>query len=443
MGACSYKSDYEPPKLDINHTVFEGERNISSFWWEEFGDEDLSRFISLSLRTSPDIGASLERINAARAALDESSGALYPDVTTGLDGSSKHLLRGSGKDSQSYDFSLKGSYEIDLWGRLSAIEKSKEFDLLIQKESFKQASLNLATEIGKSWYLLATEEEKLLLLQKELGIYEDIVTVMNIRFLNSLVDAADIFRQNQQIEALKAQIESTKAKIESYKKALLFLAGLDPLGGFDYHPKLIQKKSNEITASSDLLNNRPDVKAALLTLYSKDALLASKALDLYPKFTIGGSIFSSAASWADMFTDWFSNIFGSAVLTLFDGGEKLSREEAALANLNEAEYLYAKALLKALKETSDYYQKLEKQERIIGYREGQYLYGQNSYERLLERYLYGDGAYIDVLQSQNSFLGAEIDLISARSDMLQYAIELLGALGSGASTDMIITEIDR
>lgn len=443
LEGCSYRSDYEPPRLSYDTKLIKGDRSISTFWWKEFGDDSLGEFISLALKESPDIKASLERINASRALFEEARGALSPNITVGVDGSNRHLLEGSGKDSESYSFNIKGNYELDLWGRLSAVKKSKEYDLLIQKESLRDAALKLSIEIGKNWYLLAYENEKLALLQRELSVNEDIIRAMNIRFLNALANATDIFRQNQQIEALKIQIEGSKAKIESYKKSLLLLAGLDPSGSFDYSPKIIDKKYSDIAISSDLLNNRPDVRAALLTLYSKDSLLASKALDLYPKFTIGGSVLSSASAWANMFTDWFLDIFGSAVMTLFDGGAKLSSKEAARANLNEAEYLYIKSLLKAIKEVEDYYQKAEKQERIISLQERRYLYGKRSYESSLERYLYGDGTYIDLLQSQNSLLNTEIDLLSARSDMLQYSLELIGSLGMGASADMMITEIKR
>jgi len=436
ISGCSYKSDYTPPEFELNTTVYKDDKNLTKEWWKSLGDKELDVFMEYALKKNLDLKAAKERIDAAYALLGQAGAGLFPDVSTGIEGSKKHTVSGSGSEAESYGYDLSMNYEIDLWGRLSAIKKSKEYDWMISQESMRQALLDISSQIAKNWYLLAMELEKKAVLEKELLIYSDILEIMNIRFLNSLVDAADIFRQNQQVEFLKAQIVTSSIKIESYKKALLLLSGKNPSEEFPYAPKTSQKLlESDVFARSDLINNRPDVKSAFLTLYSKDALLASKALDLYPKIKVGGSIFSNALEWANMFEDWVSNIFGSAALTLFDGGEKLYVKDAAKANLNEAEYLYLKSVLNAIKEVEDYSQKVNNQKEVLVHKKSQYEFSQNAYERLLERYLEGDGAYIDVLESQNSFLGIEVDMISAKNELLQYKIDMLTSLGSGMDSE--------
>jgi NodT family efflux transporter outer membrane factor (OMF) lipoprotein len=434
LSGCSYKSSVDIKSIGLPEAVDKNASSRDKFWWESLGDEQLNAFIKEALQKSPDVNIAFSRIEASRAALQEQDASLMPTLSTGLDGSKKSTVHGAKVDSESYGFDGTLNYEIDLWGRLRALSDSKEFDLLTTEENYKQSALSLATEISRNWYALGAETLKKELLEDELLIYKDILEIIKLRFANGQVDAVDVYRQQQQIEGLKVGIINTDTSISTLKRALLLLAGKDPLGEFDYNPKLIDvDKLQAKQIDSSLLLYRPDIRASFYTMYSKDALLASKVRDLYPKFDIGLSIFTQATSWPQMFENWVSNLFGAASLVLFDGGAKISRIEAARANLDEAEYLYLKTVLQALKEVEDAYTKASAQYKILDAQKKNYTLAKLSYERNLDMYLSGNDSFLNVLDAQNSFLGSEIDLIDSKAALIEQRITLLNALGTSAS----------
>lgn len=445
LSACSYKSDYQPDfQPESAYSFGSAEENVSAKWWESFNDADLNAFVDTALKGSLDLKAASERIKAARATLGEAKSTLYPDIGVGIDGSQKHRVSGSGSDSEAYNASLDGTYQLDLFGKLSALEASSRYDLMITNENYKEASLSLVAEICKTWFTLAAEYEKQSVLKKEIETYDKILYIMKLQFADGELEAADIFRQQEQAEALNYQVISSEVKINTYKKTLLLLAGQNPSGSFGYKPTLMDAPSiPAIGVPSELLENRPDVKAAFLALYSKDSLAAAKVRDFFPSVNIGASLFTASTSWPALFADWLSNIFGQAALTLFDGGAKISALEKADANLKEYEYLYVKSVLIAIKEVEDSYQKNTHQKTLIKSQENQLILSQKSYERLLERYLNGDGQFIDVLQTQSSFLSNEVDLISEKAKLLEYRVDLMQSVGSSLTPENLLSEAKK
>ncbi|MFW6308240.1 MAG: TolC family protein [Campylobacterales bacterium] len=434
FSGCSYKSSVDIDSIGLPEVLEGNASSRDKFWWESLGDSNLNAFIKEALKKSPDVNIAFSRIEASRAALEEQDAILMPTLSTKLDGSKKSTVHGAKVDSESYGFDGTLRYEIDLWERLGALSTSKEFELLKTEESYKESALNLVEEISKNWYTLGAEILKQELLEDELSIYEDILEIIKLRFANGQVDAVDVYRQQQQIERLKVGLINTKTTISSLKRALLLLAGKDPLESFSYSPKLVDvDKLQPKQIDSSLLLYRPDIRASYFAMYSKDALLASRVKDLYPKFDIGLSILTQATSWPQMFEDWVSNLFGSASLVLFDGGAKLSRIEAAEANLNESEYLYLKTVLVALKEVEDAYTRAKAQYKILDAQKKNHSLAKLSYERNLDMYLGGDDSFLNVLDAQNSFLGSEIDLINSKAALIEQRITLLSALGSSAS----------
>lgn len=445
INACSYKSDYKPDFTPESAYSFgDNETNVSAQWWESFDDKDLNGFIETALKDSLDLKAAFQRIKAARATLGESEAALYPEVGVGIDGAQKHLVSGSGSDSESFNAALDGTYQLDLFGKLSALEASSRYDLMIKNEDYKEASLSLVGEICKAWFSLASELQKREVLESEVKTYDDILYIMKLRFASGELEASDIFRQQEQVESLKSQIISSDIKIDTYQRTLLLLAGQNPSGIFPYKPVLSEAPAiPSAGVPSSLLENRPDVKAAFLGLYSKDSLVAYRSRDFFPTLNIGASLLTTSTSWPALFADWLSNIFGQASLVLFDGGAKMSALERAEANLQETEYLYVKSVLNAVKEVEDSYQKNVRQKSLIISQQKQLDLSQKSYERLLERYLGGDSQFIDVLQTQSSFLTNEIDLISEKAKLLEYRVDLMQSVGSTLTPENLISEAEQ
>jgi outer membrane protein TolC len=86
---------------------------------------------------------------------------------------------------------------------------------------------------------------------------------------------------------------------------------------------------------SQLVERRPDVRAAEAELHAATAQVGVAIANLLPQITITGDIGSSATAMRDLFKagTGFWNIGASATQTLFAGGTLLHRKRAADAAL--------------------------------------------------------------------------------------------------------------
>ena len=89
---------------------------------------------------------------------------------------------------------------------------------------------------------------------------------------------------------------------------------------------------------SELVERRPDVRAAEAQLHAATAQVGVAIANLLPQFTITGNVGSAATAMGDLFKPGtgFWSIGANAAQTLFAGGTLLHRKRAADAALDQA-----------------------------------------------------------------------------------------------------------
>ncbi len=106
---------------------------------------------------------------------------------------------------------------------------------------------------------------------------------------------------------------------------------------------------------SELVERRPDVRAAEAQLHAATAQVGVAIANLLPQFTITGNIGSAATAMSDLFKPGtgFWSIGANATQTLFAGGTLLHRKRAADAALDQAGAAYRSAVLTAFQNVAD------------------------------------------------------------------------------------------
>ncbi len=106
---------------------------------------------------------------------------------------------------------------------------------------------------------------------------------------------------------------------------------------------------------SELVERRPDVRAAEAQLHFATAQVGVAIANLLPQFTITGDVGSAATAMSDLFKPGtgFWSIGANATQTLFAGGMLLHRKRAADAALDQAGAAYKSAVLTAFQNVAD------------------------------------------------------------------------------------------
>lgn len=183
---------------------------------------------------------------------------------------------------------------------------------------------------------------------------------------------------------------------------------------------------------ADILRQRPDIRRAERELAAQTARVGVAMADLYPKFSLSGSIGLESLSLGNLLSGT-RIITGSSLLTLpiFRGGAIRQNIELQSALQEQALIKYESAILNALEEVEN---------TIVAYREEQKRRdalqeaenaAMKAAQLAMQKYTAGLSDFNDVLESQRSLLTFQDQLAQSNGNIIMNLIKLYKALGGG------------
>ncbi|MDX1295997.1 MAG: TolC family protein, partial [Sulfurimonadaceae bacterium] len=242
-----------------------------------------------------------------------------------------------------------------------------------------------------------------------------------------------VLQQRQSLEAVKGDTELVRNRINLYEHQMALLLGKAP-GSFETPETLplpTLKSLPETGVPSELLMQRPDVKAAYYALQAADSRLAAAIADRYPKLSITASAESSSAKTSDLFDNWLLTLAGNLTAPLFDGGVRRAEADRNEALRNEKFYAYAETLLKALKEVEDALSNVTHRQRYVVSLKRQVALSETSVSQIRQQYLHGNTGFVNFLTAQLSHEALQRSEITASQELLDDTITLYRALSTG------------
>jgi Outer membrane efflux protein len=173
--------------------------------------------------------------------------------------------------------------------------------------------------------------------------------------------------------ALRATIAQTRQTVPLLKKQLAaqrdLLVALTGQFAGNGLPALMSQASLRlprelpIVLSSQLVEQRPDVRAAQANLHAAGALVGAAIANRIPLFNLTGNIgrtsgqFNNLANPAPQFLFW--TVAGSMTQTIFDGFTLAQRQRAAEAGWNQAAEQYQSTVVTAFQNVADVLQAIQ------------------------------------------------------------------------------------
>ncbi len=435
LGACAPKTDIAveqnsvllPPQFSAR-----GNERINEDWYLAFKDEQLNRLIENALDSNFSLLAARERLIQA-AATARSVGA---DRAVSIDGQafgseSWNWEKDSSNSTGRLLLGISASYEVDLWGRLGALEDAALYDLQGSHQDLQTAALSLSAQIANSWYQLANAASQLRLLEKQQELNTIGLELIQIRFNAGQVGIADLLQQQQLIESKSGEIALQKANHQVLLNQLAILSALSPgLVEQNYAPELINLPSLPDTGlPAELLTNRPDVQSSYLDLLAADRRLAAAIANKYPKLSLSADLETSGSSTGDLFNDWFSSLAANLAGPVIDGGQREAEVERSSAVAREKLNDYRQNIIEAVGEVEDALIQESEQKKYITSLQLQLELANQTLTNLKDRYKQGLEDYQRVLTALLSQQGLEQNLLNARQQLISYRIDLYRALG--------------
>lgn len=402
-------------------------------WWEAFGDPALDDLQARAMAGSFDLATFRDRLRAARAIVRRERSFLFPTIDYSLFAERTWRDNDGQGGEDAFGGGVFGAYEVDVWRRNASFAESAEFREAVAREALKAAAITLSADVALAWYSLVEQRGQLAVLEQQIRTNEQVLQVIRARFGGGVVRASDVLRQERLLESTREQRAVVRARVEVLEHALLVLIGRSPTEDLSLSGDLLPDAPPRpaLGLPADLLERRPDVRAAFLAIYDADALVAAAVADRYPSVTLRFDVSSVEDSVADLFDDWASVLSVDVLGPLFDAGRREAEVDRAAAVKAERINLYAQTVLVALRQVVDAVASETGRDEQVRLLVRQLELARRTSERLNREYINGDISYIDVLDALTTEQQLQRDLLSARFARVADRIDLYTALAGG------------
>jgi NodT family efflux transporter outer membrane factor (OMF) lipoprotein len=299
-----------------------------SEWWTIFNDPILNSLIESSYQQNLPLQIAGIRILEARAQIGIAVGNNYPQqqqVRGGishieLSDNQANLLPALDTSYRNIDAGFDIGWELDLWGRFKRGIEAADADLLATIADYDDVLVSLTASVASAYTLIRTFEERLAIARENVEIQNQSFEISTIRFQNGITTELDVQQAKTLLLNTKASIPALGIGLQQAKHALSILLGLPPgnletlLEGEGIIPTAPAEVAVGIPA--ELLRRRPDIRRSELQAAAQSALIGIAESDLYPHFSLIGSIGLRAS---DTFNSDLGNLFQLNSVEVFAG----------------------------------------------------------------------------------------------------------------------------
>ncbi len=307
-GCAAVGPDYETPQapmsqqwIDIDAPRVNNQSADYAQWWTAFNDPVLDSLVEMAYQQNLTLRVAGLRILEARANLGIAVGSRYPQSQQINGGAARVEVSVNEPGSVFVDRNFKTAnvafdlaWEIDFWGRFRRLIESADAQLDASIADYDDVMVALAAEVARSYVLIRTFEERLLLAQANVLTQEDALRIADVRFQNGAVTELDVQQARAVLGNTEAAIPFLETGLRQTTNALAVLLGLTPrdLGDLLMGVAPIPAAPLEVSMGvpAELLRRRPDVQRAERLLAAQSAQIGVAITDLYPRFSLVGSV---------------------------------------------------------------------------------------------------------------------------------------------------------
>ncbi len=454
LGSCSMVGpDFEPLETQLPETwnkddqaVFKKaqseKENIE--WWKLFNDPILNTLIQKAYEQNLSLRTAGLRILEARARLGLVKGNIYPQ-TQQMTGNLTTIGTTGPAADRNYNAASIGfdaAWEMDFWGKFRRAIESADAGLLADIASYDDVLVTLTAEVARTYINIRTFEERIHLAKANGKIQDKALTLVIYQFEAGTVTELDVLQAKTLLSTTLATIPNLQSLLQQNRNGLAILLGTLPGNLQDLldGEKKIPTVSSQIAVGipADLLRRRPDIRRAELKAATQSAQIGVALTELYPSFTLFGSLGFSATdvannSLGDIFdSNSFTYSFGpSFKWNLFHYGRIKNQVRIQDARLEQLLTTYQDTVLNAAREVEDSMTGL-----VFAQKEAEYLrQGVTTSGRSMElsmlQYKEGLADYQRVLDSTRALTAKQDQYAQIQGRIATDFIGLYKALGGG------------
>jgi multidrug efflux system outer membrane protein len=435
LAGCSLTPAYQRPDADLPESWLEQKvaatSDSPSEWNDLFKDSELEQLISAALAANHDLAATAIRIEQAKATAKMASSRLVPYATMSVGGSRQKDFNGARSLVSTDDSQLSVNYELDLWGGNRANVQAAAARVAAREYDLASTRLVLQADVASYYFQTLALKDRLTLAQKNLEAARSLMSLVEVRYNKGAASGLDVAQQRTALLSIEAEVPQLQQSLTETQSALAVLLGRVPQDFTIRTETLADTQLPAIAAGQpgDLLQRRPDVRAAEAELLAANADVGVARAALYPNMELSAT--GVVTNWLTGGSATVAALAASLTQTLFDGGELRGQVQLADAGRRELVETYLQTVLTSVKEVNDSLSAVSTADQRTVLLTRTVEQAQLALRLATTRYQAGSDDLLTVLESQASRLNAEDSLVQARLARVNASITLFKALGGG------------
>lgn len=426
-----------------------------SDWWKLFGDPELDRLIDTALATNNTLEIAGLRVLESRARLGIATGSQYPQTqviaggATAVSGSEGAANTAAGDlEFVQYDVGVAATWEPDFWGRYRRAIEAADASYRASLAAYDETTVLVAAQVALAYLAIRTVEEQIRITKDNVATQQRSLEIVDVQFQNGNSSELDVLQARTLLLSTQATLPALEARLAQARHALSVLLGLPPgsTAALPAHDAPIPSVPGELAIGipADLLRQRPDVRRAEYLAMAANASVGLAEADLYPSFTLSGSLGFVAAddtnttrsgqTGIDQLFDGDSLAWSAGpafVWPFLNYGRIRNNVRVQDARLQQALTVYRETVLQAAREVEDALAAFEgarHQYRILA---ETVAVAERANEVALLRFSEGFADYQRVLDAQTALFAQQGRRVASLGDQAQALVSLYLALGGG------------
>jgi len=448
-GCATVGPDYVPPDTPVSatwHTQLKGglmteemdPKNLAA-WWTTLNDPELSSLVDRAVAGNLDLKKAWARVREARARRGLAKADLFPTLDAAGSAtwsrSSKDTV--TGKTSDLYSASFDAGWELDIFGGVRRSVEAAEADLRASHEDLRNVLVSLLAEVALNYVEVRTFQARLNVAEANLEAQKETYQLNLWRNQAGLSDELAVQQARYNLENTRSQIPTLHTGLEEAMNRIAILLGEQP---GKVHGEVEKREPIPVAplmvavgVPADVLRRRPDVRRAERELAAQTARIGVAKAELYPKFTLSGSIGLEALSLSHLSSSGAWSLSGGPKITwaIFKAGAIRQNIEVQSA-LQEQDFIaYEAAVLSALEEVENalvaYAEEEQRRQSLSEATQA----AQKAVELAQYKYKAGLTDFSNVLDAQRSLLSFQDQLAQSDGTVTSNLVRLYKALGGG------------
>lgn len=411
-------------------------------WWTLFHSETLDRLVKRALAANPDVAAAQAALRQAREVLYAGEGALFPTASVNFQPEHERLagaVFGAPRETPTFSVvtaQLNIAYAPDIFGGTRRQIESLQSKVEYQRFELEATYLTLTSSLAVAAINEASLRGQIEATEAIIKAESDQLDMVRQQFNVGSASAADVLSQQATLAQSRATLPPLRKQLAQQRDQLVALLGGLPNEALDARFDLADLQlPGELPVSlpSQLVEQRPDVRAAEAQFHDSSASLGVAIANQLPQFSISAGLGTTAAGFTDLFTPatavW--SIAGGITQTLFDAGTLMHKKRAAAAALDQAAAQYRGTVVRAFQNVADALRALQLDADTLHEQAAAERAAADSLTLARAQFQAGAISYLLMLNADRTWQQARLTLVQAEAARFADTAALFQALGGG------------